>query len=121
MSIDKTGDGTKITGLKFTPWQTRIFLTPRQQLPLAPLHWFQLQRNWWRGTADVGPPVPPLERKLATFDEMIVAAQNVPLSFPPGGRQEYNNFNFAVIGKLIETLTGGFQPFGRFLDSRMMT
>jgi len=65
ISIQKTNDGAKIAGLEFTPWQTRIFLTPRQELPLAPLRWFNLQRNWWRGTADVGAPVPPLEQKLA--------------------------------------------------------
>jgi len=34
--------------------------------------------------------------------EMLVAAQTLPLSFPPGTKQEYNNFNFAITGKLIE-------------------
>jgi CubicO group peptidase (beta-lactamase class C family) len=53
---------------------------------------------------------------------MIAGAQDTPLSFSPGARQEYNNFNFAVIGKLIETLSGKsyldymrasvFAPFG---------
>ena len=50
--------------------------------------------------------IPPMERKLPNFDAMIAEAQNLPLSFPPGSRQLYNNFNFAVIGKLIETLSG---------------
>ena len=65
VAIDAAGGGAKLAGLKFTPWQTRVFLTPRQELAQAPLRWFTLQRGWWRGTADAGPPVPPLEQKLA--------------------------------------------------------
>ncbi|HZZ73453.1 MAG TPA: hypothetical protein VFE24_14460 [Pirellulales bacterium] len=57
--------GEKIADLKFAPWETRVFLTPHQQLAAAPLQWLKLQRSWWRGTADAGPPVPPLEQKLA--------------------------------------------------------
>jgi CubicO group peptidase (beta-lactamase class C family) len=57
--------------------------------------------------------IPPMERKLPAFDEMIASAQNAPLTFPPGARQEYNNFNFAVIGKLIEALSG--QPYLQYM------
>lgn len=56
---------TTICGLKFQPWETRVILTPHQQIAAAPLQWLKLQRNWWRGTADAGPPVPPLEQKIA--------------------------------------------------------
>ncbi len=62
--ISLAGD-TKISGLKFGPWETRVILTPRQQIAAAPLQWLKLQRSWWRGTADAGPPVPPLEQKNA--------------------------------------------------------
>jgi CubicO group peptidase (beta-lactamase class C family) len=50
--------------------------------------------------------IPPMERKLPNFNAMIAEARGLPLSFQPGARQEYNNFNFAVIGKLIEALSG---------------
>jgi D-alanyl-D-alanine carboxypeptidase len=50
--------------------------------------------------------IPAMERKLPSFDAMIAEARSLPLRFQPGARQEYNNFNFAVIGKLIETLSG---------------
>jgi CubicO group peptidase (beta-lactamase class C family) len=42
-----------------------------------------------------------------SFDESIKIAVSRPMSFsPPGKRQQYNNFNFAVMGKLIETVSG---------------
>jgi CubicO group peptidase (beta-lactamase class C family) len=50
--------------------------------------------------------IPQLNRKLPTFDQMLRSADGVPLSFPPGTRQEYNNFNFAVVGKVIEAVSG---------------
>jgi CubicO group peptidase (beta-lactamase class C family) len=50
--------------------------------------------------------IPQLERKLPTFEQMLRSADRVPLSFPPGTRQEYNNFNFAVAGKVIEAVSG---------------
>jgi len=50
--------------------------------------------------------IPPMEKKLPTFEAMIAGAENAPFSFPPGSRQQYNNFNFAVIGKLIEAVSG---------------
>jgi len=52
----------KLTDLAFDPLQTRLFLTPRNQIALAPLRWFELQRNWWRGTTpppDKELPAPP--------------------------------------------------------------
>jgi CubicO group peptidase (beta-lactamase class C family) len=76
-------------------------------LPALPTNWHDITVSQFMAHQS---GIPPLERKLPTFDEMIVAAQNVPLSFPPGSRQEYNNFNFAVIGKLIETLSGHTYP-----------
>jgi CubicO group peptidase (beta-lactamase class C family) len=50
--------------------------------------------------------IPQLGKKLPTFEEMIASARNLPLAFPPGSKQEYNNFNFAIVGKLIEKISG---------------
>lgn len=55
ISHDQTG--TKIAGLAFEPYQTRVILTPRENLVEAPAEWFWVQRGWWRGTADPGPPM----------------------------------------------------------------
>jgi CubicO group peptidase (beta-lactamase class C family) len=49
--------------------------------------------------------IPELAQKLPTFEEMLRKADNEPLAFKPGSRQQYNNFNFAVIGKVIEVET----------------
>jgi hypothetical protein len=37
---------------------TRVFLTPTHQIEESPVVWFDLQRNWWRGTT------PPRPKKL---------------------------------------------------------
>ena len=63
------GGDARIRGLKFRPWETRVILTPRQQIAAAPLQWLKLQRNWWRGSADAGPPVPAVwSRKCRRSD-----------------------------------------------------
>jgi CubicO group peptidase (beta-lactamase class C family) len=49
--------------------------------------------------------LPQLGKKLPTFEEMIASARNQPLA-PAGSKQEYNNFNFAIVGKLIEKISG---------------
>jgi hypothetical protein len=49
--------GAKIADLDFEPLQTRVLLTPRNDLADAPGEWFWLQRGWWRGTADPGKPM----------------------------------------------------------------
>jgi hypothetical protein len=38
---------------------TRVFITPLQQIAQAPAAWFELQRNWWRGTTPPRPKVLP--------------------------------------------------------------
>jgi CubicO group peptidase (beta-lactamase class C family) len=50
--------------------------------------------------------IPQLNRKYPTFREMRRAAERMPLNFEPGTKQEYNNFNFAVTGKIIEAASG---------------
>jgi len=41
-----------------------------------------------------------------SFEKTLAQAGNVKMSFRPGARQQYNNFNFAVMGKMIEAVTG---------------
>jgi CubicO group peptidase (beta-lactamase class C family) len=50
--------------------------------------------------------IPQLHRKYPTFREMLKSAETIPLTFEPGTKQEYNNFNFAVTGKIIEAVSG---------------
>lgn len=54
-----------IKDIRFEPLQTRMFITPRTHLETAALDWFDLQRNWWRGTHPVERPIAPFEPKLA--------------------------------------------------------
>jgi Beta-galactosidase trimerisation domain len=63
------GARTAVTGhslpIRLGPFDTVIYLTPHGTAASAPEQWFNLQRNWWQGTADTGKPLPPLEPKLA--------------------------------------------------------
>jgi len=46
--------------LELQPLQTRMVMTPRNEIQNAPAAWFTLQRNWWRGTTrgDLTPAQP---------------------------------------------------------------
>ncbi|MRG44230.1 serine hydrolase [Chitinophaga sp. SYP-B3965] len=47
------------------------------------------------------------EKDKASFEETLKQAGKLPMAFtPPGKKQQYNNFNFALLGKLIETVSG---------------
>ena len=52
--------------------------------------------------------IPELKGKKddGSFEETIKNSGNLPMSFSPGKKQQYNNFNFAIMGKLIEKVTG---------------
>ena len=52
-----------------------------------------------------------------TFATALKRAAGMPLSFKPGSDQEYNNFNFAVIGKIVEAVSG--QPYLNFMRRRV--
>jgi len=47
------------------------------------------------------------EKDKESFEATLKQAGKQPMAFtPPGKKQQYNNFNFAVLGKLIETVSG---------------
>jgi len=61
----------------------------------------------------------PQVDKAPTFAAALQQAANRPLRFPPGTDQEYNNFNFAIIGQLIEAVSG--IPYLDFMQRRVFT
>lgn len=46
------------------------------------------------------------EKDNASFEQTLKGAAALPMAFTPGKKQQYNNFNFAILGKLIETVSG---------------
>jgi CubicO group peptidase (beta-lactamase class C family) len=52
-----------------------------------------------------------------SFSTALKRAAGMPLSFKPGTDQEYNNFNFAVIGKVIEAVSG--ESYLEFMHRRV--
>lgn len=59
--VTQTAAGAQIE-MTLQPYETRVVLTPRDQIGRAPLDWFGLQRSWWRGTQSPGTkqlPGPP--------------------------------------------------------------
>jgi len=45
--------------------------------------------------------------------------QTLPMAFPPGTKEAYNNFNFAVTGNLMEVISG--MPYLDFMKRRVFT
>jgi CubicO group peptidase (beta-lactamase class C family) len=61
--------------------------------------------------------IPKVVSHLPTFDQTLANFEGIPLSFTPGTKGEYNNFNFAVIGKIIERVSG--QPYLDFMQQKI--
>ncbi len=57
--------------------------------------------------------IPELKEKLPSMQAMFRAADELPMAFRPGAKQEYNNFNFAVAGDVIEGALG--KPYLDFM------
>ncbi len=51
--------------------------------------------------------------KSGSFEEAVRRVATRPLLFPPGTQQRYTNANFAVIGQLIEAVSG--QPYLKYM------
>jgi len=41
-----------------------------------------------------------------SFEATVKKAGKLPMAFTPGKKQQYNNFNYAILGKLIEAISG---------------
>ena len=53
-----------------------------------------------------GIPDVKCEKDKGSFEETLKQAGKQPMAFtPPGKKQQYNNFNYAILGKLIETVS----------------
>lgn len=52
-----------------------------------------------------------------TFEEELRAVDNQPLAFPPGSKQQYNNFNFALAGQVIAEVSG--RPYLEFMKDEV--
>ncbi len=64
--ITKSAKGARLDRIVLDPLEARAFLTPRGRIAEAPTAWFDLQRNWWRGTTKPDPkPLPAPVQRLA--------------------------------------------------------
>jgi hypothetical protein len=64
VALDWGAQGVRLAGATLAAWETRAFFSPRGRIGRAPAEWFTLQRDWWSGTADPGPPIPVFESKF---------------------------------------------------------
>jgi hypothetical protein len=69
MALGAQDDLVAVRGLKLEPLETRIFVTPRGQIADAAGAWFALQRNWWRGAADVAREKAPVTSGCPATEE----------------------------------------------------
>jgi len=67
-----------------------------------PPRWGRIKvRQFMTHTSGI-PQVP----KSKSFADAVARVANLPFKFPPGADQEYNNFNFSVVGQVMEALSG---------------
>jgi hypothetical protein len=57
--VTKTAAGSALQDIALGPEDLRVFITPHPQPVHAATDWFELQRNWWRGTARIRKELPP--------------------------------------------------------------
>jgi CubicO group peptidase (beta-lactamase class C family) len=57
------------------------------------------------------------DKDNVSFEQTLSQAGKMKMAFRPGVRQQYNNFNFAVMGKLIEAISG--MDYLSFMEKRV--
>ncbi|HTJ10834.1 MAG TPA: serine hydrolase domain-containing protein [Dinghuibacter sp.] len=76
----------------------------KKYMPTLPAAWLNITvRQFMAHTSGI-PEVKGA--KDPDFNNTAAAAGAKPLVFQPGARGQYNNFNFAIMGKLIEAVSG---------------
>ena len=90
--------------------QLAAFLSPCPQ-PWATVTLYQLMTHTsglpdWFGRMEAV----PVEDTAAEFERVLLAADDYPLEFQPGEKYRYNNFNYAVLGYVIEKTSGQIYP-----------
>lgn len=86
IAISHDGGGASLSNIALDGWHTRAFLIPRAQLAAAPAEWFVLQRSWWKGTADPGPPIRAYQSRITvdlTDDWAFKPLDSAPPAGPP--------------------------------------
>ncbi|MDR3708241.1 MAG: hypothetical protein P4L33_08065 [Capsulimonadaceae bacterium] len=66
--VTQDAGGDRIDGIVLQPRETRVILTPRDEIALAPAAWFDLQRKWWRGTTMPERKTLPAPRQTLSLD-----------------------------------------------------
>lgn len=69
-------------------------------IPILPAKWRDIELRYFLAHQS---GIPQLKQHVPNFELMLHSVAHVDLTFQPGTRYEYNNFNFAVAGKVIES------------------
>ncbi len=62
--LDKNAEGLPVMKVHLQPNESESFLTPRAHLEMASKEWFDLQREWWKGTTT------PPDKKLPSVESL---------------------------------------------------
>lgn len=65
------------------------------------------------------PVIPSIMRNPITPEGIIALMTDAQLSFEPGTRWAYSNFNYVLLGKLIETLDEQGRDFGTYIEDEI--
>lgn len=77
----------------------------KKHLPNMPQAWGAITIQQFM-THTSGIPDVKGEKDEDSFEATVKKAGKLPMAFTPGKKQQYNNFNFAILGKLMEAVTG---------------
>jgi hypothetical protein len=99
-------DGPTIA-VSLDTFETQAVLTPRNEIASAPADWFELQRNWWRGSGAPGPIIPPFKSK-STLDPQSGWSFKI-LDGPSDGTQ-----GAALSATSVDDSSWEKRPFGVF-------
>lgn len=83
-----------------------------------PAKWRDITTRQFMSHTSGIPDVPNRQKNAQdNIDGVYRLMDKLPMAFPPGTQEQYNNFNFAVIGNLIERTSG--MSYGDFMKSRV--
>jgi CubicO group peptidase (beta-lactamase class C family) len=96
----------------------------RQYLPGAPAAWDGITvYNLLTHTSGIpdyvnSPEFDSIKAKQMRPDEVILRFRDKPLDFAPGAKEDYSNSNYAVLGRIIESVSG--QSYAAFMRANIV-